>query len=126
MKDRYKIQITKYALMQMEEIRNYIANELLAPQAAYNLLLEMKKMAASLESMPERNPLVDIKKWRDQGIRKTIVKNFIIYYWTDEERQTVYITLIVYEKRNQLMELGKMELEYHEYSNSSGGIEWHL
>lgn len=111
MKNRYKVQITKYALMQMEEIRNYIANELLAPQAAYNLLLEMKKMAASLESMPERNPLVDIKKWRDQGIRKTIVKNFIIYYWTDEERQTVYITLIVYEKRNQLMELGKMELE---------------
>lgn len=111
MKNRYKVQITKYALMQMEEIRNYIANELLAPQAAYNLLLEMKKMAVSLESMPERNPLVDIKKWRDQGIRKTIVKNFIIYYWTDEERQTVYITLIVYEKRNQLMELGKMKLE---------------
>lgn len=111
MKNRYKVQITKYALMQLEEIRNYIANELLAPQAAYNLLLEMKKMAASLESMPERNPLVDIKKWRDQGIRKTIVKNFIIYYWTDEERQTVYITLIVYEKRNQLMELGKMKLE---------------
>lgn len=111
MKNRYKVQITKYALMQLEEIRNYIANELLASQAAYNLLLEMKKMAASLESMPERNPLVDIKKWRDQGIRKTIVKNFIIYYWTDEERQTVYITLIVYEKRNQLMELGKMKLE---------------
>lgn len=62
MKNRYKVQITKYALMQMEEIRNYIANELLALQAAYNLLLEMKKMAASLESMPERNPLVDIKK----------------------------------------------------------------
>lgn len=111
MKNRYKVQITKYALMQMEEIRNYIANELLAPQAAYNLLLEMKKMAVSLESMPEGNPLVDIKKWRDQSIRKTIVKNFIIYYWTDEERQTVYITLIVYEKRNQLMELGKMKLE---------------
>ena len=111
MRSRYKVQITKYALTQMEEIRDYIANELLAPQAAYNLLSEMKRKVASLESMPERNPLVDVKKWREQGIRKTIVKNFIIYYWTDEEQQTVHITAIVYGKRNQLMQLGKMELE---------------
>ena len=111
MKKRYEVQITKYALTQMEEIRDYIANELLAPQVAYNLLLEMKKMAASLESMPERNPLVDVKKWREQGIRKAMVKNFIIYYWTDEEQRTVHITAVVYGRRNQLMELGKMELE---------------
>lgn len=30
-------------LAQMEEIRDYIANELLAPQTAYNLLSEMKR-----------------------------------------------------------------------------------
>lgn len=111
MKKQYKVKITKYALTQMEEIKDYIANELLAPQAAYNLLLEMKKTAASLESMPERNPLVDVEKWREQGIRKTMVKNFIIYYWTDEEYQTVHITAVAYGKRNQLTELGKMELE---------------
>lgn len=111
MNNQYKVQITKYALAQMEEIKDYITNELLAPQAAYNLFSEIKRRIASLGTMPERNPLVDIKKWREQGIRKTVVKNFILYYWTDEERQTVHITAIVYEKRNQLMQLGKMELE---------------
>lgn len=95
----------------MEEIKNYIANELFAPQAAHNLLLEIKKTAASLERMPERNPLVDVEKWREQGIRKTTVKNFIIYYWTDEEHMTVHITAVVYGKRDQLTELGKIELE---------------
>lgn len=40
-----------------------------------------------------------------------MIKNFIMYYWTDEEKRTVYVTAIVYEKRNQLRELGKMELE---------------
>lgn len=48
--------------------RDYIANELLAPQAAYNTLSEMKRKIASLESMPERNPLVDVKKWIEQGV----------------------------------------------------------
>lgn len=111
MKNQYEVQITKYAMAQMEEIRDYIANGLFAPQAACNLFSEMKRKVKSLESMPERNPLVDVKKWGEQGVRKTIVKNFIIYYWIDEERKTVYITAVVYAKRNQLIELGKMELE---------------
>lgn len=108
---QYNVKITKYALSQMKEIRDYIADELLAPQAAYNLLSEMKKTVASLEDMPERNPLVDAEKWRKQGIRKTMVKNFIMYYWADDGHRIVHITAVVYGKRNQLAELGKMELE---------------
>ncbi len=111
MEKQYNVKITKYALSQMKKIRDYIADELLAPQAAYDLFSEMKKTSASLESMPERNPLVDAEKWRKQGIRKTMVKNFIMYYWADDVHKTVHITAVVYRKRNQLAEFGKMELE---------------
>lgn len=111
MKKQYKVKITKYALAQMEEIKNYIVEELHAPQAAYHLILEMKKKVASLSDMPERNQLVDSKKWRKKGIRRIIVKNFVMYYWIDETQQTVNITAVVYQKRNQLKELGKMEME---------------
>ena len=93
----------------MAEIRNYITNELHAPQAAHNLMLEMKNKVASLENMPERNQLVDSKKWSRQGVRRIPVKNFIMYYWVNDEQQTVHITAVVYEKRNQLRELNKME-----------------
>lgn len=108
--ESYKVWITKYALAQMKEIRDYIANELLAPQAAYNLLAEIKSKIAALETMPERNSLVDVKKWREQGVRKVIVKNFVIYYWINEEQKAVHITAVVYGKRDQLKQLGKMEL----------------
>lgn len=111
MTDQYKVQITKYALGQIEEIRNYIRNELHAPQAAYNLILEMKNKVASLENMPERNQLIDSKKWREKGIRKIMAKNFIIYYWINKKERTVYITAVIYEKRNQLRELGNMEMD---------------
>ena len=43
MRKQYNVKITKYALSQMKTIRDYIADELLAPQAAYDLLLEIKK-----------------------------------------------------------------------------------
>ena len=111
MKKQYNVKITKYALSQMKTIRDYIADELLATQAAYQLFLEMKKTVASLENMPERNPLVDAEKWRKQGVRKIMVKNFSMYYWADDGHMTVHITVVVYRKRNQLSELGKMELE---------------
>lgn len=87
MKEQYNVKITKYALSQMKTIRDYIADELLAPQAAYDLFLEMKKTVASLEDMPERNPLVDSEKWSKQGIRKIMIKNFIMYYWADDRHR---------------------------------------
>ena len=43
MEEQYNVKITKHALSQMKEIRVYIAYELLAPQAAYDLFSEMKK-----------------------------------------------------------------------------------
>ena len=43
MEEQYNVKITKHALSQMKEIRDYIADELLAPQAAYDLFSEMKK-----------------------------------------------------------------------------------
>lgn len=63
-----------------------------------------------MESLPFRNPLVDEEKWRKQGIRRIVVKNFIMYYWIDGEKSIVYITAVVYEKRNQLKNLEKMDL----------------
>ncbi len=111
MGNNYKVHITKYAFGQMEGIRRYIADELLAPQAARKLLEEMKKAAASLGSLPFRNPLVDEKKWREQGIRRVAVKNFLMYYWVDTEKGIVYITAVVYGKRDQLKQLDKMDME---------------
>lgn len=52
-----------------------------------------------------------LRRWRKLGIRKILVKNFIMYYWVDKEHQIVHIAAVVYEKRDQLWELGKMKLE---------------
>ena len=43
MEEQYNVKITKYAFLQMMKIRDYIADELLVPQAAYDLFSEMKK-----------------------------------------------------------------------------------
>ncbi len=111
MENLYKVHITRYAFRQMEEIKNYVAYELSAPMAAKNLLTKMKQAIASLETMPERNPLIDEKTWRSQGIRRIVVKNFLVYYWIDENKRIVYITAVIYGRRNQINQLGKMDMD---------------
>lgn len=43
MSSKYNVHITEYAFKQMEDIKTYIMNELLAPQAAFDLLTDLKK-----------------------------------------------------------------------------------
>ena len=34
-----------------------------------------------------------------------------MYYWINEEKRTVYVTAVIYGKRNQLNELEKMVMK---------------
>jgi toxin ParE1/3/4 len=58
--------------------------------------------------MPARFPLVDKEPWRTNGIRKMPVKNFVVYYCIDESKKEVWITAVVYSKRDQLNALKEM------------------
>lgn len=48
MDKEYKVHITKIALGHMEDIKQYIAYQLSAPQAAKNLILLMREAILSL------------------------------------------------------------------------------
>lgn len=105
----YEVKVTRQALEQMKEITHYIAHELCAPDTAYNLLDEMENTINSLADMPERMSLADEEPWRTQGVRKALVKNFIIYFWVDDENVKVQVIAVIYEKRDQLEQLKRIQ-----------------
>lgn len=105
----YEVKVTRQALEQMQEITHYIAHELYAPDAAYNLLDEMENIINSLADMPGRMSLVDEEPWRTEGVRKALVKNFIIYFWVDDENVKVQVIAVIYEKRDQLEQLKRIQ-----------------
>lgn len=43
-----------------------------------------------------------------EGVHKMLVSNFLVYYWVDEEQRIVWITAVVYGRRDQVQELRKM------------------
>ena len=60
--------------------------------------------------MPKRYPLIEREPWRSKGFRKMVVHNFIVYYFFDEQKQVVWVTMVIYGKRDQLNALKNMPL----------------
>jgi len=67
---RYNIEITEPAENDLYEIRSYIAEELLEPDIAKEMVNKIADAILSLEDMPLRNKVVADEKLTLQGIRR--------------------------------------------------------
>ena len=106
----YAVKITPYALQQMQEIVRYISATLQSPENATRWLDTIKAELASLSSMPVRIPLTEEEPWHSQGVHKMVVKNILVYFWIDADNLRVWVTAVVYGRRNQRRQLEQMEM----------------
>ena len=83
----------------------------MAPDAADNLLDKMKAEITKLSNFPKKHALIDEGPWRTEGVRKIVVKNFLIYYWVDDENNRVQVTAVIYSRRDQIGQLSNMDME---------------
>lgn len=107
----YEVRVTRQALEQIKEIVHYISNDLMAPDAAHNLLDKMEAEITKLSSFPKKHDLIDEEPWRTEGVRKIVVKNFLIYYWVDDENNRVQVTAVIFSRREQTKQLSSMDME---------------
>ena len=106
----YEVKITLYALRQMQEIVQYISAILQSPDNATHWLDTIKSEIASLSFMSARIPLTEEEPWHSQGVHKMAVKNFLVYFWIDTDNLRVWITAVVYGRRDQRQQLEQMEM----------------
>ena len=104
----YSVNLTSYSIFQIQETISYISKVLLVPETAAAWSDHLEKQLAGLNIMPARFPLVEKEPWRTNGIRRMPVNNFIVYYYIEEKSKEVWITSVVYSKRNQLNALKDM------------------
>ena len=106
---QYQIFNTPNAEKQLKEIVDYIAIDLCNPEAADSFLDAIKQKVSELAAFPEMHPLIDRAPWNQMGIRKLVVKSFLLYYCVNKERHRVNILAIVYGRTNpskQMEQLG--------------------
>lgn len=77
MQNHYEVNVTPYALNQIQETAQYIAEVLQSSENATRWLDTLEDALASLSFMPSRIPLTEEEPWHSQGIHKMVVKNFL-------------------------------------------------
>ena len=107
----YKVKLTTNAISHIQAVVNYIADDLLEPQTALRWKENMQKDIAQLSFMPGRVRLTEEEPWHSLGVHKLLARRFCVYFWIDEEAQVVWVTAVVYEKREQLPVLIDMSME---------------
>ena len=90
--DSYEIIMTDDATADLIELRDYIAEVLLAPETALSYIRAIRAEISTLSEMPARIRTVDDEPWHSRGIRRIIAKNFYVYYRIDESSKRVYIS----------------------------------
>ncbi len=98
---RYEVKLTPQAIEQIGETVEYISKVLLAPETARKWADTLQSEISKLDSMPLRYPLTEEEPWHTKGIRKMAVKNFLVYYLVDEEKKAVWVTAVIYGRRDQ-------------------------
>lgn len=107
----YKVRVTRQAREQLREVRRYIEVILSAPDAALNTIRAIRAEMEALSDKPYRIKPVDEEPWHNEGVRKTRVRNYYVYYWIDEAEKRVQITAVIYVRRDQERALKSMQME---------------
>lgn len=91
---QYVVRITDMALADMEEIYNYIAIQLQAPENAMGQYNRIAEAIEGLNVFPERVKLVESEPERIMGLRQLVIDNYSVFYVIED--MDVIVTRVLY------------------------------
>ena len=97
---KWTVNYTTTAEKDLRCIYEYIANTLCAPDTAKKLVRKIMDEILSLDEMPNRYAKYDKKFSNSKELRFFSVRNYIVFYHTDEKIKTVTIIRIMYGGRD--------------------------
>lgn len=98
----YNLVITQPAEKDLADILQYISKDLFAPKAANDLLDDILKCYDNISSNPLMYALCDNDRLKSKNTEKAVIKNYIMFYRVDEEKQIIYIMRFIYGRRDYI------------------------
>ena len=98
----FEVEFTDKCIEDMEEIYEYIANNLKENNSAKRLMTEVMDKVLNLKNTPELYMKIGKKDKLKREYYRMVVKNYIILYTVDFDNKKVYISQMIYGKRNYL------------------------
>ncbi len=99
MVNNYTIKMTPKAADDLDNIYQYISEELCLTSSAANILERIERGIMRLREFPFSCNYVADEYLRNKGYRKLIVDNYIVFYLIEEENSQVIIMRVLYGKQ---------------------------
>ncbi|MDD6995171.1 MAG: type II toxin-antitoxin system RelE/ParE family toxin [Candidatus Borkfalkiaceae bacterium] len=96
----FKCRFTEKAGRELEDILQYISEDLCNVSAAASFGKKVFENIDALCSFPERGVLVQNDLVADKTVRRLVIDNYLLYYKIDETDSRIDILRIVYGKMN--------------------------
>ena len=101
MASKYSYQMTERAIADLDDYLSHTIGTLSNPDAAASFMDELEEKLDDLCKNPKIGSIISNPFIYDNSFRKILAKNFIVYYFTNEEEHEIAILRIVYSGRDQ-------------------------
>lgn len=101
----YQYRLMPSAVQDLQEIADYIAEQLSAPESAIRLLKKVEEAIRSVCAFPLSLPLVNDELLRMKGYRKILVDNYIVFVLPDQKNEALNVMRVLYYARDYFKEL---------------------
>lgn len=98
--DNYVVKLYARAYRDLDGIYTYIAENLLEPDTALNMVDKLENAIFSLEQLPERGSIRRVGTYANGNYRQLFVKNYTIIYRVLKEKKEVHIVTVRYTPGN--------------------------
>ncbi|MCL2083107.1 MAG: type II toxin-antitoxin system RelE/ParE family toxin [Oscillospiraceae bacterium] len=92
----YRLDVTAHAELELDRIVSYIAEKLVAPQAAVDFVNEVYACYERLEENPFSYEECRSLKLKNEGYRRAIIKNYIMLYKIYESTNKIIVHRFFY------------------------------
>ncbi|MBQ9327765.1 MAG: type II toxin-antitoxin system RelE/ParE family toxin [Solobacterium sp.] len=107
----YPINITPDAEKDLKQIKQYIARQLGAPSTALAIICALRSGISDLANHADSIMYIPDEPYHTYKIKRTIVRNYYIYFRVDKEENTVHILNVIYSRRDQKNRAKSMKLK---------------
>lgn len=96
----YKVIVSEQAERDLGDIYSYICCQLKSKSSAEKMALRLRGAMTGLSIMPKRYRVYPLEPWLSREVRSVSVGNYVMFYLVKDAESEVWITRIVYGKRD--------------------------
>ena len=101
-KELFEVEFTEQYIEELTEIYDYISNKLNENNIAKKLLKEVNQKVLNLANMPNLYMKIGKTNNLKRNYHRMVIKNYVVLYTVDYKKKIVYVSHIIYGKRNYI------------------------